>query len=185
MPEYRRPWLPGSYFVTIVTYRRRHLFTHERVVGHWRRALQQSRQERPFRIDAAVILPDHLHLIVNLPDGQTDLSSRIGRAKMLFTKAQRHGHGTKQAPTASRRSQREAAFWQRRFYDHWLRNESEYEAYFDYLHYNPVHHGYVDVPADWPWSSFHHWVRQDVYDTHWGRALDVGRLQRVAEHIGE
>jgi putative transposase len=184
MPQYRRPWLAGSYFVTIVTYHRRRLFTNETTVERWRKALAQTKREWPFDVNAAVVLPDHVHLIVTLPTNDGELSKRIGRAKALFTKRYREVK-TASAPSPARRRQREADLWQRRFYDHWIRDESEYEGCFDYVHYNPVHHGRVSRPIDWPWSSFHHWLHQRVYDPGRGRSIDMQRLQWVQPHAAE
>jgi putative transposase len=181
MPNYRRPWLPGRYFVTIVTYHRQRIFDQPAAVRLWRAALAQTKRERYFALDSGVVLPDHVHLLVTLPAGETDLSSRVGRAKALFSR----WYGRQLDRPASKIHRRERAVWQRRFYEHWIRNDAEYRAYMDYVHYNPVHHGYVSAPRDWPWSSFHRWVRRKMYSPHWGRAVDCCAMQRLAEHTGE
>ena len=158
MPEYRRPWvLGGTYFITIVTYRRRELFISEEAVERWRIALRQAQAERPFEVHGGVVLPDHLHLLISLPSSDDDVSSRIGRAKALLTRMLAH----------ELNQRHEADVWQQRFFDHLIRDEADYATHLDYIHYNPVKHGLVACPRDWPWSSFHHWVRVGAYPLEW------------------
>ncbi len=165
MPEYRRPWIfGGTYFVTIVTYRRRAIFRDAAAVHRWREALRQVIAEKPFELHAGVVLPDHIHLLVALPSHDDDLSTKIGRAKALFTKAT--PRPASQIP--SRREHREADVWQRRFYDHLIRDEDDYLRHLEYIHYNPVKHGHATRPRDWPWSSFHRWVSLGAYPLDWG-----------------
>ena len=164
MPEYRRPWVPGAtYFITIVTHDRHERFRDDTVVALWRAALVQAMKLKPFKVIAGVALPDHVHLIVELPPGVVDLSSRIGLAKALFTKSVK----APRSVSPSRHKHREADIWQRRFFDHLIRDDDDFIAHMDYLHYNPVKHGHVKCPKDWPWSSFHHWVTQGAYPTNW------------------
>lgn len=165
MPEYRRPWVPGAtYFVTIATHQRRKRFVDDATVQLWREAIARAMQAKPFKVIAAVILPDHIHLIIELPPGMVDLSIRIGLAKALFTKS------LVAPPSASpsRRRRHESDVWQRRFYDHMIRDENDFIAHMDYVHYNPVRHGCVKCPKDWPWSSFRNWAMRGAYPMDWG-----------------
>lgn len=184
MPEYRRPWVPGAtYFITIVTHERHARFIDDGVVTHWRNALARAMEQKPFKIIAGVVLPDHVHLIVELPPGVVDLSSRIGLAKKLFTQA----ISAPPSESPSRRKHREADIWQRRFFDHLIRDEDDFIAHMDYLHYNPVKHGHVNCPGDWPWSSFHHWAKQGAYPMNWCCASQANPpdFSSIKETVGE
>ena len=166
MPHYRRLWVPGaSYFITIVTHHRRPLFADERHVEAWREALRETQRARPFEVVAGVVLPDHLHLLISLPPGDADLSSRMGVAKATFSKS--IGADISDA-SASRRRHRETDVWQRRFYDHMIRDDRDLEMRLDYIHLNPVKHGYCRCPRDWPHSSFHRFVSGGHYASDWG-----------------
>jgi len=184
MPLYRRPWVPGAtYFITLVTHQRYKRFADDAVVQLWRDALVKAKQSKPFKLIAAVVLPDHVHLIVELPPGCVDLSSRIGLAKALFTKSLAVPLST----SHSRRKHREADIWQRRFWDHMIRDDDDFIAHMDYLHYNPVKHGYVNCPKDWPWSSFNHWVQRGTYPQNWccSNHNDPPDFKSIGNSVGE
>lgn len=186
MPEYRRLWVAGgTYFLTIVTCGRRLILQGEAVVW-WRQALAAAAHEKPFKVQAGFVLPDHVHLIAQLPAGDADISSRIGRAKALFSRVVREAGKTLPAGRSHER-RRESGIWQRRFYDHLCRDERDHAIHMDYLHYNPVKHGYVRCPADWPHSSFHHWVRNGLYPEDWGCAAKspVPDFTDITTHVGE
>lgn len=125
------------------------------MVQLWRRSLQDAQSQFPFKVAAGVVLPDHVHLIIALPREDADLSKRIGIAKAAFT---RRIKAPISNTNASRRKHRETDVWQRRFYERMMGDEDEYNAFFDYLRYNPVKHGYVKCPDDWPHSSFRYWA---------------------------
>jgi putative transposase len=114
----------------------------------------------PFRIDAWVVLPDHMHAIWTLPGKDLDYSKRWGRIKADFS---RHC-GLPHTSVA----RRDAGLWQPRFWEHLLRDEADFAAHMDYTHYNPVKHGYVRRVIDWPYSSFHQGVRRGIYVADWG-----------------
>jgi putative transposase len=138
-----------------------------------RQAVAQTRAERPFVIDAFVVLPDHLHAIWTLPEGDADYSVRWGAIKARFTRSLRDGCRVGFQPTlaraagrpvgwnptlprsASKRAKGDAGIWQRRFWDHHVRNDAEYAALLRYCWWNPVKHGLVAHPEAWPWSSVH------------------------------
>jgi putative transposase len=169
MPEYRRAYIPGStVFLTLVTYQRRPLFTSENAIAHLRHALHTVLLETPFQFVAGVVLPDHLHFLWTLPANDSNYSRRIGRMKVLVTQALR---GKRTLPTTvslSRQKHRESDVWQRRFWEHTIQDEADFQKHFDYLHYNPVNHGLVNCPHEWEISSFHHWVSWGVYEETWG-----------------
>jgi putative transposase len=144
------------------------LFADPKNVQLLRDALSEVKLEQPFDIIAAVILPDHIHFIWSLPTGDNQYSKRIGRMKVAFTRSL-HGENTlPQNVSISRRKHRESNVWQRRFWEHSIDNEDEFERYFDYIHYNPVKHGLVSCPHLWQASSFHRWVEKGVYEMDWG-----------------
>ena len=115
-----------------------------------------------------VLLDDHLHTIWTLPEGDTRYSARWGWIKKEFTKAYLATGGNEQSRSESRIRQRRRGVLQRRFWEHMLRDEVDYPRHFDYIHYNPIKHGYVESVKDWPYSTFHRWVKRGVYPLDWG-----------------
>jgi putative transposase len=115
-------------------------------------------------MDAVVVLPDHLHCIWSLPDGDADYSTRWGLIKAHFSRGVEHG----ERRSASRIKRGERGIWQRRFWEHCLRDDGDYARHVDYIHWNPVKHGYVQRVADWPHSSLHRHVARGVYAADWG-----------------
>ena len=137
-------------------------------------AVQKTRQQRPFHIDACTVLPDHIHYIWTLPADDDDYSSRWRSIKKAFSKS---------IPTTEYRSQvrkkrNERGIWQRRFWEHTIRNEEDYAAHMDYIHYNPVKHGWVKTVKEWPYSTFHQMVKKEIYPIDWTtlnmESFDVG-----------
>ena len=141
-----------------------------RHAGALREAVRETRAERPFAIDAWVVLPDHMHCIWTLPRADADFSTRMGAIKARFTRRMRRvglhptdtadqGQGavgwnpTLRSPSKIRKG--DGGIWQRRFWEHHIRNEAEYRAYVHYCWINPVKHGLVERPEDWPYSSYH------------------------------
>ena len=164
MPEYRR-WRQsgGTYFFTVNLFDRRQnlLVDH---IADLRAAVAAVRRKRPFVIDAAVVLPEHLHMIWTLPAGDYDFSTRWRLIKAHFS-------GNFTAPPNLRTSlQRhgEKGIWQRRFFEHLIRDEDDLAAHVDYIHYNPVKHGHANRPVDWPHSSIHQFIQRGIVDAHWG-----------------
>lgn len=191
MSDYRRWYVPGgTYFFTIVTYHRRRLFDDEANVERLRAAVATVLKEQPFEIVAAVILPDHLHFLWTLPPGDDDYSKRIGRMKVEFTKSLNGISMPRMATSESRQKHRESDVWQRRAWEHVVRDEHDFDRHFDYIHYNPVKHGYVSCPHLWPYSSFRKWVDRGVYDQRWacqceGRSPLPLDFTDIADTVGE
>ena len=165
MPNYRRACEGGStYFFTVVTRERRHVLVLPDVLNALREAFRAVKQTRPFDLNAIVILPDHLHAIWTLPPGDADFSVRWGAIKRHVSKASGMAAPN---PTHSMRTRGEIGFWQRRFWEHLIRNDDDYARHMDYIHYNPVKHGYAKRPADWAHSSFHKCVKRGIYPMDW------------------
>jgi len=183
--QYRRAYVPGgSFFFTAVTECRRPVFADPDNVDVLREAFRKVKVKRPFVIVAAVILPDHIHAIWNLaiwnlPWGDADFSTRWRLVKTWFTKhCERDklptecflppGSDAARAGVRSRLAKGEQAVWQHRYWEHVLRSEEDFDRHVDYIHYNPVKHGWVSRPLDWPHSSFRHFVEAGVYSADWG-----------------
>jgi len=127
-------------------------------------AFKHVMKKHPFVVDAMVLLPDHLHCLWTLPDEDKDFSTRWRLIKSHFTRA----YDEKLIPSKSRRNKKEQAVWQRRFWEHLIRDENDYEKHVEYIHYNPVKHGFVSAPAQWPHSTFHRFVQNGLYAQDWG-----------------
>ena len=174
--QYRRTYHPGAcYFFTVVTHRRYPWFSNPDAVAQLRLAIQQEKARRPFEIDAFVVMLDHLHAVWTLPEGDSDYSMRWRNIKRAITAS----IVASQRPvvSASRQHKKEQAIWQRRFWEHRIRDERDFVQHIDYIHYNPVKHGMVSRPADWPFSSIHRYIRQGILPMDWGIApllLDGG-----------
>jgi putative transposase len=169
MADYRRAFVPGgSFFFTVVTERRAPIFRDDTARRFLGAAFRECRHRWPFRLDALVLLDDHLHAMWTLPPNDTRYSARWGFIKKEFTKTWLAAAGYEQPRSNSRLNQRRRGVWQRRFWEHTLRDENDYARHFDYVHYNPVKHGYVERVRDWPHSTFHRWVNQGVYALNWG-----------------
>jgi putative transposase len=166
--QYRRAKIAGaSYFFTVVTHERRPIFQNAEAVVLFETGLKRIKERHPFEVDAYVILPDHIHTVWTLPEQDANFSTRWRLIKEAFTKP----FGRMQQPlsrNASRKSKGEQAIWQRRFWEHVIRDEADYAAHVDYIHYNPVRHGLTTAARDWPHSSFSAWVKRGVYEPYWG-----------------
>ena len=122
----------------------------------------------PFRVEAICLLPDHLHCIVTLPDNDSNFSKRIQMIKGLFSIQYLKSGGEEGKRNSSRKKKGEAAVWQRRFWEHMIRDEKDMQRHFDYIHYNPVKHALVKSVSYWEWSTFHRFVRLGFYHENWG-----------------
>ena len=169
MTNWRRAELPGgTFFFTLVTEDRAPILTTPLARSVLREVTLECRRQWPFHMEAVVLMPDHLHTVWRLPEGDSDYSKRWGWLKKEFTKRWLASGETERPVSASRRRNRTHGVWQRRFWEHVIRDERDLGRHLDYIHYNPVKHGLVDRVVDWPWSSFHRFVREGRYPPDWG-----------------
>jgi putative transposase len=173
MPDYRRYFVPGGmYFFTVVTHLRRPILTTPLGRACLHTALATVRRRWPFELTAIVLLPNHLHTIWTLPEGDAAYPRRWRRIKDEFTRSFLQGGGEEGPRSTSRRKRKERGIWQRRAWEHTIRDEHDFERHMDYIHYNPVKHGLVACPMDWPYSSIHRLVKEGVYPRNWGCVRD-------------
>jgi putative transposase len=163
MTAYRRNLVAGgTFFFTLnLADRRLPLLTHN--IGLLRAAFRYTRHRHPFTIDAIVILPDHLHALWTLPAGDSDFLTRWRLVKTAVSRGLHLGEGV----SASRSRKRERGIWQRRFWEHTIRDSGDFARHVDYIHFSPVRHSYVERVQDWPFSSFHRMVRLGCYPPEW------------------
>ncbi len=176
MSEYRRYFVPGgTYFFTVVSDGRRPFLCEPLARQLLGDAFRTIKQNLPFEIPAIVLLPDHLHAMWSLPPGDDEYPVRWRRIKEEFTQSYLANGGTEGPISESRKASGERGIWQPRYWEHVIRDETDFDRHFDYIHYNPVKHGYATSPAGWPHSSFHRWVGLGVYDLRWG-STESGRF---------
>jgi len=168
MPNYRRTFLAGgAFFFTLVTQRRRRVFTDGiacRLLGE---AIRTVQAEQPFETVAIVLLPDHLHCIWTLPQDDADYPSRWASIKRRFAESWTAAGGHEATISQARHNRHERGVWQKRFWEHRIRNQTDLARHVDYIHFNPVKHGLVRCPHAWPHSSFHRWVEQGYCKPDW------------------
>ena len=169
MSNYRRANTNGgTYFFTVVTYRRQGFLCNNNVREALRDGIRYVQTTHPFIIDGWVLLPDHLHCIWTLPPNDANFGLRWAMIKRYVTKQCAADLQRNDWMSASKRKRNESTLWQRRFWEHQIRDDRDYEKHMDYLHYNPVKHGLVKNVKDWRHSTFHRYHRNGVYDENWG-----------------
>jgi len=163
MTAYRRDHTPNAtwFFTLNLADRRRTLLTDN--IDLLRASFAYTMGRHPWHIDAIVILPDHLHALCTLPPGDTDYALRWRLIKTVFSR----GLPREERVSTSRQGKGERDIWQRRYWEHRIRDEQDFARHVDYIHHNPRKHGYVPRVADWPWSSFHRYVRQGLLPVDW------------------
>lgn len=172
--RYRRANTPGAtYFFTLnAADRAGRLLTEN--IDALRASLRMVRRSRPFVLDAICVLPDHLHLLMTLPTEDADFATRIMLIKQGFSRRIPQGERV----IVSRASKGERGLWQRRYWEHLIRNDADFERHVDYIHFNPVKHGWAKRAADWPHSSIHRFIRDGLIDAAWAgvsdEAMDAG-----------
>lgn len=172
MTNYRRNRTSGAtYFFTVNLWDRRQSLLTE-YIDILRVAFRDVRIRHPFQIDGIVVLPDHIHVIWTLAEGDADYSKRWRLIKANFSRCLAPGERT----SLSRDSKAERGVWQRRYWEHTIRDDSDFAVHMDYIHYNPVKHGLVSRPSDWPYSSFHRLVRLGVYPPDWASNVSKTEL---------
>ena len=168
MPGYKRYFQTCDVvFITMVTANRAPWLADSRAKGLVLEALRETKRTRPFRHFAHVLLPDHMHWLIQCDNG-ADISHLVRDIKLGVI------HRYRSLGLPSRR------LWQPRYYDHIIRDERDFKSHMDYIHYNPVKHGHATRPRDYPWSSFHTWVERGHYDRDWGMNEPDG-----PDHAGE
>ena len=200
MSCYVRPRVSGArlFFTVCLSGRGGSILTDE--ILRLRAAVRETQAERPFRVDAMVVLPDHLHALWTLPNGDADYSTRWGAIKARFTRSLNDAHrrpGFSPAPLPTqlpvvrsgrfaglkpglRKHKRECAIWQRRFWEHHIRDERDYEAHLRYCWGNPVKHGLVERAVDWPYSSIHRDIRLGLVEPEWAGDVPEGEFGEMA-----
>jgi putative transposase len=175
MSRYRRPRIEGGTFFFTAALADRPGDLLVRHIEHLREAYRFVVDRFPFETIAICILPDHLHAIWSLPIGDWNFALRWSLIKSKFSR---------RLPVAALRSpshiaKRDKGIWQRRYWDHAIRNDNDLARHIDYIHYNPVKHGYVAQVCDWPYSSFHRYIARGVLPTDWGGNVNVP--ERIVE----
>jgi len=170
MPNYRRAFVPGGcWFFTVNLLERRRTLLVDRI-NSLRESVARTRRKYPFEIDAFVALPDHVHAIWSLPPGDTDFSTRWRLIKTDFAKSlPKH-----ERLSAVRKARGERGIWQRRFWEHLIRNEADFARHVEYCYINPVKHGLVARVRDWPHSSFHRDVERGIFPLDWASDVEAG-----------
>jgi len=167
---YRRVLVPGvTYFFTINLLNRKSslLINH---IEKLRYSFRHVIKKFPFEVDGLVIMPDHIHLMMTLPTGDCNYSQRLNFIKGLFSRQ----ITSVECISSSRRKKHERGIWQRRFWEHVIRDEADYEKHLNYIHYNPVKHGYVSNPIEWQYSSIHKYIRLGILPENWACDSDNG-----------
>jgi len=172
MATFRRALTQGGvYFFTVNTYRRQRILTEPSIYAALKIAMQHVKASHPFNIKAFVLLSDYLHCIWHLPAGDVNYALRWSLIKRHVSQAVR-SHLTEEG-TDSRAKRRGLGLWQRRFWEHQIRDDNDFMRHVDYIHFNPVKHGYVQRVADWPYSTFHRLVESGVYSQNWAGGNEV------------
>jgi len=170
MSWYRRNYVPGgTYFFTVVTYRRQPILLSDLARTCLRTAIEKIRLTYPFEIFAFVLLADHLHTVWILPPNDDRYSLRWRRIKEEFTREYLRKGGQDLEPSISRVRRGEQGVWHRRFWEHTVRDNDDLKAAADYIHWNPVKHKLVERASDWEWSSFQRFITLGEYPPEWGR----------------
>lgn len=164
MPNYRRAWHPGGTFFFTVNLLQRH--GNDLLVRHvalLRNVVRSVRSRHPFKIHGWVVLPDHMHCVIELPPNDSNFATRWRLIKMEFSKTLPKTERLSEA--RARRGER--GIWQRRYWEHLIRDEADFRAHMDYVHINPVKHGLVACVAEWPHSTFHRLSEVGIYPPDW------------------
>ena len=172
--DYRRIWQPGgTYFFTVNLLRRHENDLLVRHIANLREAVARVRRDHPFHIHGWVVLPDHLHCVIEFPANDADFANRWRLIKQYFSKSL----PANEYRSAIRQARGERGIWQRRYWEHLIRDEADFRAHMNYVHINPFKHGLVKRVADWPYSTFHRLVTQGIYPADW-----VGTGNLLAEY---
>jgi putative transposase len=168
MPNFRRFYIPEALiFTTVVTHDRLpYLRSNENIDLLWE-TMKRVREIHAFKLMAYVILPDHFHWLMRVDEPQGNFSKVLHSIKRNFTLNYKKLHGIDSS----------LQIWQARFWDHVVRNEGDLAKHFDYIHWNPVKHEYVQDPVDWAYSSYAHWFEREYYTLEWGKGGQPKRIK--------
>jgi len=172
MSRYRRVKVEGGWFFFTVTLADRSSDFLVRHIERLRNAYASARKRDPLETIAICVLPDHLHAIWALPEDDADFSRRWSLIKHDFSR----GLPADPERSLSKLAKREKGIWQRRFWEHAIRDEADLSRHIDYIHFNPVKHRLVTRACDWPHSSFHRYVGRGFLPADWGS--DIAELPR-------
>jgi putative transposase len=176
MSRYRRAKIEGGVFFFTVALADRSSDLLVRHVDRLRRFYRSVRDRHPFETIAICVLPEHLHAVWLLPPGDANFSLRWNLIKGAFSR----GLQVAASPSPSKVAKREKGLWQRRYWEHVIRDDADLERRVDYIHLNPVKHGYVSRVSDWPYSSFHRYVACGILPPDWG-----GDMRDIPGRFGE
>ncbi len=171
MPEYRRDYTGGTYFFTVVAFKRQKIMLDKAFRTALRESINETRKIHPFTVDAWVLLPDHLHCIWTLPDGDADFSTRWQEIKLGVTRRVGRLYYNSELLSESGRKRGESTMWQRRFWEQRIKTEDDFGHHMNYVHFNPVKHGLVQKPSQWEYSSFKQCVEKGLYEPDWGESV--------------
>lgn len=176
MPNYKRYYLPNHFvFVTVVTHNRNKILLGN--VDLLRQCIQKTKEKFVFDIFAIVILPNHFHMILK-PTNIKEFSVIVGSIKRRFTKAIEEKFKDTNI-SESKIKRKEKGVWQRRFFEHLIKSDKDLYNHLDYIHYNPIKHGYTKNVKDWEHSSFKKFVELGNYENNWGNSLEVKHLEEL------
>jgi putative transposase len=165
---YRRVIIPGAtYFFTVTLSNRKSTLLTDEIVK-LRSAFNKVKIKHPFKIDGIVVMPDHLHMVMTLPPTDSNYSQRWNLIKGYFSRDIKMDEDI----STTKKKKRERSIWQRRFWEHAIRHEQDYEKHLNYIHYNPVKHGYVKSPTDWKFSSIHQYIADEILPVNWSCEMD-------------
>lgn len=166
MSNYKRVFLDGyCYFLTVVTHKRNPILIDN--IELLRKSVKSSKEKYPYTIEAIVILPDHLHMMIR-PETASQYPQIISRIKQYFSRHCDPMYYRHISQSKSRSKEGYKPIWQKKYYEHSIRDDADYNTRFNYIHYNPVKHGYVTQVKDWQFSSFHQYVNKGYYQKDWG-----------------
>jgi putative transposase len=173
MRQYIRDRTAGAtYFFTLNLLNRQSNLLVEQIVA-LRAAYQNTQKSMPFTLHAMVVLPDHLHMLMTLPENDINYPQRISQFKAHFSRALPKIENINE----SRQRKDERGIWQRRYWEHRIRDELDYQRHMDYIHYNPVKHGYTQAVKEWSYSTFHQCVTDGIYSENWAALSDFDGLE--------
>ena len=162
--RYRRAIVPGAtYFFTVNLQNRKSNLLIKKI-DVLRYVFKKVQQKHPFYIDAIVILPDHWHMVMTLPTDDCNYALRLSQIKSTFSRQIEPN----ELMSNSRQKKRERGIWQRRYWEHLIKDPTDYEHHINYIHYNPVKHKYITKPSDWPYSSIHRFIHEGILNSAWG-----------------